>query len=229
MSPRISIVVIALNEEQALPGLLDDLRPMREAGHEIIVVDGGSRDATRTLARAGADQVLCCPPGRARQSNAGARVAHGRLLWFLHADSRVSGAVRQAFDGFVEPGWGRFDVVIRAEGGQRACRLALRGIAWAMNLRSRLSGIATGDQGIFVSREWFDRVGGFPEQPLMEDIALSRALKRRVSPQCLRGPLSTSGRRWCQRGVVRTVVLMWGLRLGYWLGVSPRILASWYR
>ena len=188
------------------------------------MVDGGSRDATRELARPLADRVRVTAPGRARQMNAGARDARGDALWFLHADSRPPpGAVPALLGALERCGWGRFDV--RLSGGQPLFRV----IEWAMNVRSRLTGIATGDQGMFVRRDWFERAGGFPDIALMEDVVLSRRLARLGRPACLARPLETSSRRWERNGILRTVGLMWSLRLRHALGASPDTLAERYR
>ena len=198
---------------------------MRAAGHEVIVVDGGSRDGTPAAAHPLADRVLAAARGRASQMNAGADAATGDVLLFLHADTRLPpGADRAVLDGLAAAGasWGRFDV--RIEG-----RSPLLGpVAWLMNRRSRLTGIATGDQAIFVTRAAFAAVGGFPALPLMEDVELSARLKRASTPLCLRDRVVTSGRRWESRGVVRTIVLMWWLRLRYFLGASPERLRRIY-
>ena len=152
--------------------------------------------------------------------NAGARAASGHALVFLHADTRLPPNADRALAAALErAAWGRFDV--RIEGHHPLLGL----VAFAMNLRSRLTGIATGDQAIFVRREAFD---GFPELPLMEDVAFSKAMKRRGRPACLREQVTTSGRRWERGGVLRTIFLMWRLRLLYWLGVPPQRLARDY-
>jgi len=186
----------------------------------VIVVDGGSEDATRELAAGLSDQVVIAPRGRAAQMNAGAREARGDVLVFLHADTllpfQVENPISDALKNHV---WGRFDVQI--EGRHRLLKV----VAWSMNLRSRLTGIATGDQAIFVRREAFP---GFPELPLMEDVAFSKAMKRRSRPVCLREKVTTSGRRWESRGVVRTVLRMWRIRLCYAMGASPESLARLY-
>lgn len=222
----ISVVVPTLNERDQLPRLLQDLAALRREGIELILVDGGSSDATRAIAAGQVDQVIVTAPGRAAQMNAGARAARGDILWFLHADSRVVPAAGAALGRACADGarWGRFDVRLSGR------RWPFRIIERMMNLRSCVSGLATGDQGIFVSRELFSAVGGFPDQPLMEDIALSKALRRHGAPCCIRHPrLVTSSRRWEMRGIWRTVWLMWRLRLDYALGATPHRLARRYR
>lgn len=224
--PRLSIVIPVLNEAEHLPRLLSDLAPLRAQGCEIIVVDGGSRDATLAAAATGADQVLQGPRGRALQMNAGAARARGAVVWFLHADTRVPAAVPAALPDPDQGAWSWGRCGVRLSGD----RLAFRLIGGLMNLRSCLTGIATGDQGIFVRRAAFVRVGGFPELALMEDIALSRRLKQTFGrPCCLRAQLITSSRRWEAGGVGRTVLLMWSLRLAYWAGADPAALAQRYR
>lgn len=225
MMPLISVVIPVRNEAQALPYLLDDLTALRVAGAELIVVDGGSSDGTCELALGRVDQLLRSVPGRALQMNAGAAAARGDYLWFVHADTRVSAeSLRSLLDVLIErPVWGRFDVRLSGAG------LALYVIGAMISLRSRLTAIASGDQGIFVSRECFEALGGYAPIPLMEDLQLCRRLKRQARPRCLRPPLSTSSRRWEQQGIVRTVLLMWRLRLAYYCGVSPERLASQYR
>ncbi len=226
MDERVSIIVPVLNEAEGIAATLQALQPLRRDGAELIVVDGGSTDATLARCAGLADQLLSSARGRARQMNIGAQAATGTVLLFLHADTRLPDAalnqVRRALESG-ERDWGRFDVVI--EGRSRLFPL----IAWMMNWRSRLTGIATGDQAMFVRCTSFDAVGGFVEQPLMEDIELSRRLCRRGRPACLRARVVTSGRRWEKHGVGRTIVLMWRLRLLYWLGVSPQRLAQAYR
>ncbi|MFI8609148.1 glycosyltransferase [Pseudomonas sp. AOB-7] len=222
---RLSVVIPALDEAAALPALLEDLRTLRSAGAELILVDGGSRDGTPQLAAARVDRLLHSPPGRARQMNAGAAQAGGDYLWFLHADTRLSPACLAALQQALvdEPGWGRFDLRLSGAGP------SLWLIGQMINLRSRLTGIASGDQGIFVRRELFESLGGYADIPLMEDLELCRRLRRVARPRCLRPPLSTSSRRWEQHGTWRTVWLMWRLRLAYYRGVSPELLAGRYR
>jgi rSAM/selenodomain-associated transferase 2 len=221
----VSIIIPTLNEAAILQSTLQRLQPWRDAGHEVVLVDGGSVDGSVAIAVPLADRVLRSEAGRARQMNAGAEAARGEVLLFLHADTRLPDSaetmMRQAL---VARPWGRFDVTLSGR------HWLLRVVERMMNWRSCLSGIATGDQAIFVERDLFEAVGGYPEQPLMEDIALSRRLKRRVGPPaCLRPPLITSSRRWEENGILRTIWLMWRLRLAYFLGVSPQRLAQQYR
>jgi len=221
----ISIIVPVLNEAQGISESLAALAPLHERGHEVIVVDGGSSDKTTDLARRAADRVVSAPRGRASQMNAGAALARGEVLVFLHADTRLpEDAGARILQGLAASGraWGRFDV--RIEGENRLLPV----IAFFMNLRSRATGIATGDQVIFVRREVFERVGGFPPLELMEDIALSRSLKRVSRPLCLADKAVTSGRRWERHGVLRTVFLMGWLRLAFFLGAAPARLARFY-
>lgn len=226
MSASLSIVVPALNEAEGIVATLQALAPLRERGAELIVVDGGSRDGTAERARPLADRMIDGPRGRARQMNAGAAQAAAPTLLFLHADTRLP----ERADALIARAlathplaWGRFDVVIEGRAPM------LRVVAALMNRRSRWTGIATGDQAMFMTRAAFDAAGRFPDQPLMEDIELSSRLKRSRAPVCLRERVTTSGRRWEQRGVWRTIVLMWRLRLLYALGVSADRLAAWYR
>jgi rSAM/selenodomain-associated transferase 2 len=221
----LSIIIPCLNESGEITAALEALAPLRGAGAEIVVVDGGSSDGTLGLARSGADVVLSAPRGRARQMNAGAARARGNVLLFLHADSRLPrDAYRLVLDALQASGrrWGRFDVAITGR------HPMLRIIAVFMNWRSRLTSIATGDQAIFVTRELFEKVGRFPEIALMEDVALTATLRRFGRPLCLQARVTTSGRRWEEHGVVKTVFLMWRLRLAYRLGASPDQLAKRY-
>ncbi len=221
---KISIIVPALNEADGITTVLAGLAPLRNRGHEVVVVDGGSSDNTLELARA-ADRVVPAPRGRASQMNAGAALAQGEVLLFLHADTRLpEDADARILEGLAASGraWGRFDV--RIEGAS----VCLPVIAFFMNLRSRATGIATGDQAIFVRRDAFERAGRFPPLELMEDIALSRSLKRVSRPLCLADKAVTSGRRWERRGVLRTVLLMGWLRLAFFFGAAPAKLARLY-
>ncbi len=221
----LSIIIPCLNEADGLAVTLAALASMRARGAEVIVVDGGSRDAT--VARAGplADAVISAPRGRALQMNAGAARARGEILLFLHADTLLPDAADALIvDGLQRSrrGWGRFDVAIAGRNP------LLRVVAALMNVRSRMTGIATGDQAIFVTRSLFTAAGGYPDIPLMEDVALSGRLKHFGPPLCLRHRLTTSGRRWEKNGVLRTILLMWRLRLAYRLGADPRKLAVRY-
>lgn len=222
----LAIVIPVLNEGGILAAALQRLAPLRARGVQVIVVDGGSTDATLAIARAASDHSLVANPGRAKQMNAGRAVADGDVLLFLHADTQLPEQADVLLTrALTDSGrcWGRFDVHIAG----RSPLLPV--IAAMMNLRSRLSGIATGDQGLFVRRAVFDSLGGFPDQPLMEDIELSRRLLKVGRPLCLRERVITSGRRWDHAGVWRTILLMWSLRLRYWLGESPDRLARRYR
>lgn len=223
-APSLSIVLPVLNEAAAIRMQLAALQPLRKRGAEIVVVDGGSDDGTSALARDLADRVIDGARGRAMQMNAGAVASRGNLLLFLHADTTLPPDADMLLLKAVAEGaqWGRFDV--RIDGRHPLLRM----VETMMNLRSRFTGIATGDQGIFVRRQVFDGVGGFPEQTLMEDIALSALLKRIAAPRCLREHVVTSGRRWEKHGVLRTIVLMWRLRTAYFFGANPQQLAIRY-
>lgn len=197
-----------------------------DQGAEVIVVDGGSSDDSLGIAECFGCVVAGSPRGRARQLNAGAALAGGGALLFLHADTRLPAAALGLVAEALDDGrfaWGRFDVHI--EGAKGTLRL----VACMMNGRSRLTGIATGDQAIFVTRRAFTEVGGFPDQPLMEDVEMSKRLRTISPPACLRERVTTSARRWQARGVWRTILLMWRLRFDYWRGVPPSVLAEAYR
>lgn len=222
---RLSVIIPALDEATQIRGTLEDLAGCRVRGTEVLVVDGGSDDATREVAEPLCDRVIEASRGRARQMNAGAALARGEILWFLHADTRVPADAAAAIDAAIATGrqWGRFDV--RLSGSHPMLRIVER----MMNLRSRLSGIVTGDQGLFVARAAFESVGGYPDIPLMEDIALSRRLRRRQRPACLGTRLVTSSRRWDRQGVWPAILLMWRLRAAYALGADPERLAQVYQ
>lgn len=222
---KLSIIMPVLNEAAGIEAALAALAPLRARGAEVIVADGGSSDGTAERARPLADQVIAAPRGRSLQMNAGAAVATGNVLLFLHADTRLpENADRLVLDGLATSGrsWGRFDV--RFDGGGLLALVALM-----MNWRSMLTGIATGDQALFVTRAAFTRAGGFPAIALMEDVALSAALKRTGRPLALHARVTTSGRRWRKHGTLRTILLMWRLRLKFFFGADPEKLAKIYR
>jgi rSAM/selenodomain-associated transferase 2 len=222
---RLSVIVPVLDEAAHIGMTLRDLDGCRIPGTEVLVVDGGSSDATREIAEPFCDQVIDAPRGRACQMSAGAALAQGEIFWFLHADTRVPLDAAAAIDTTVASGreWGRFDVRLSGSGA------LLRMVERTMNLRSCLSGIVTGDQGLFVTRALFRAVGGFPDIPLMEDIALSQRLRGHQRPACVGTKLITSSRRWERNGVWRTVLLMWRLRTAYALGADPARLLHLYR
>jgi rSAM/selenodomain-associated transferase 2 len=225
-APHLSIVMPVLNEAAGLSAALQALAPLTARGVQLIVADGGSSDATAALAQAGGATLISAPRGRAVQMNAGAKRASAGVLVFLHADTLLPGDADRLIARALANGqtvWGRFDVRIAGQSPM------LRVVAALMNLRSRWSGVATGDQAMFMTRAAFEAVGGFPVQPLMEDIEISRGLRRLSRPACLRAKVQTSGRRWETRGVWRTVLLMWRLRFAYWRGAAPERLAELYR
>lgn len=221
----LSIIVPVLNEGDTIVEMLAALAPYRARGAEVIVVDGGSRDGSMEAARPHADRVIAAPRGRGSQMNAGAADARGDVLLFLHADTRLPPeADRLVLDALKRSrhAWGRFDVTIAGRS-----RL-LPVVAAMMNLRSRLTAIATGDQAMFMTRAAFARAGGFPDIPLMEDVVLSRRLKAASRPACLAARVTTSGRRWDRDGVIRTILTMWRLRFAFFLGAEPARLARRY-
>ena len=223
---KLSVVMPVLNEADGIEEALAALAPLRERGVEVVVADGGSSDATIALARPLADAVIAAPRGRGAQMNAGAAASNGDVLLFLHADTRLPGDADALISELVRsdytsgPFWGRFHV--RIAGGHPLFPI----IAAMMNLRSRLTGIATGDQAIFMSRAAFGP--GFPDIALMEDIAMAKRLKRTGRPLCIASPVVPSGRRWEKHGVMKTILLMWWLRLAYFFGANPTWLARSY-
>lgn len=222
---KLSVIIPMLNEAAAITQTLLPLQALREAGHEVIAVDGGSVDESPGLAKPLVDRLICAPRGRARQMNAGAQQATGDTLLFLHADTLLpEEADRLIVNAMDQHGksWGRFDV--RLSGSH----LLLRAVEFMINRRSRFSGIATGDQAMFVSQPLFCAMGGFPEIELMEDVALSIKLRRFEPPLCLRQRVVTSSRRWEQNGIPATILLMWRLRLAFALGADPARLARVY-
>jgi len=220
----LSIVVPVLDEASEIEAALRALAPYRARGAEVIVVDGGSADGTAALAAPLADSVMIAPRGRASQMNTGAAAARADVLLFLHADTRLPEDADRLLTGGLAASrrvWGRFDLRFDSGG-------LLRLVAAMMNLRSRATGIATGDQAIFVTRAAFERAGGFPPLALMEDVALSARLKRASRPLCLTARVTTAGRRWRRNGLVRTILLMWRLRLAFFFGSDPAQLARRY-
>jgi rSAM/selenodomain-associated transferase 2 len=222
--PFLSIILPVLDEAATIGAQLATLRELRGRGAEVLLVDGGSSDATVERARPAVDRLLATAPGRARQMNLGAQASAGEVLLFLHADTTLPTAADQLIGRAIGSGalWGRFDV--RIDGRQRLLRV----VEAMMNWRSRFTGIATGDQAIFVRRDVFERLGGFPELPLMEDIALSKRLKSLGRPACLHQRVYTSARRWEKHGVLRTILLMWRLRASYFFGADAQQLAIRY-
>jgi rSAM/selenodomain-associated transferase 2 len=223
MPGRISVIVPVLNEEKGIGATLTALAAL--APDEVIVVDGGSADRTREISAQSGAVVECSVAGRAAQMNAGARRANGDILLFLHADTTLPPSafddIRGALADRQKVG-GRFDVELKGN------HPMLRVIGVMINRRSRLTRVGTGDQAIFVRRDVFAAMGGFPEIPLMEDVAFCRALKRRGGVACLHSRVTTSARRWEVEGVWRTIVKMWLLKLLYLAGVPPAMLKRFY-
>ena len=222
----LSIIIPCLNEAAVIQRLLASLQPARARGAELVVVDGDSHDETIQLAEPLVDLVLITVAGRARQMNAGAAASNGDVLWFLHADSVVDSTFPEVILSVMDAAdvsWGRFDVALAGRSP------LFRMIEFMMNWRSRLTGIVTGDQGMFIRRKLFEQAGGFPEIPLMEDIQLSTRLRKRCWPTALHYRIVTSTRRWEQSGILRTIVLMWRLRLAFFFGADPEQLAQRYR
>jgi rSAM/selenodomain-associated transferase 2 len=219
----ISIIIPSRNEASGIAAAIASARSPQTL--EILLADGQSTDDTVAIAHRLGANVVAAPPGRARQMNAGAQIARGKILLFLHADSTLPEgfgiAVEAALADPRVPG-GRFDIHFPES------RIPMSLVAFLMNQRSRFTGIATGDQAIFLRREIFARLGGYPDQPLMEDIELTRRMRRFGPPAALRQRVQTSARRWQHHGVVRTIVLMWALRFAYFVGVAPTRLARIY-
>ncbi len=221
---RLSIIVPVLNEADNIEAFLKHLQPFREREHEVVLVDGKSSDNTCQLARPWVDRMMSVQKGRARQQAIGAKMATGQIFLFLHADTRLPEQADQLIFQAVERGgqWGRFNV--RLSGSAIMFRI----IAAMMNTRSCLTGIATGDQAIFVNRSLYHNSGSFPDIPLMEDIEFSRRLKTFSRPACIKTPVCTSSRRWQQNGTFKTIFFMWSLRLQYFFGISPAKLHQKY-
>lgn len=220
---NVSVIVPVLNESEQLESLARRLRILQgEFVKEIIIVDGGSNDGT---AQSLAEEftVIESPKGRAKQMNAGAAQATGTWLFFLHADTILSHHhITRALSEATLSKWGRFNVRLSGE------HPAFRVIEYMINLRSKLSGIATGDQCIFVRRSLFEKLNGFADIPLMEDIELCKRLKKISRPTCIEDAVVTSSRKWEQEGIIKTIFLMWRLRFAFWLGVSPEKLVNKY-
>jgi len=220
----VSIIVPTFNEADNIVATLQPLQSLRQQGHEIIVADGGSDDATIELTSPLVDHLINAPKGRARQMNCGAQQASGDVFLFLHADSQLPGNAIELIQRDLQTRqWGRFDV--RLSGKQPFLRV----VESMMNWRSRLSGIATGDQAIFVKRTLFENIGGYADIPLMEDVDISKRLKHHSQPACIKARLTTSSRRWEKFGIFKTIMLMWRLRLAYFFGTKPEQLARLYR
>lgn len=220
----VSIIIPVLNEEQSIKSLLNQLQSYRKLGHEVIVVDGGSTDNTVSVSESLADQTINSEAGRAVQMNTGVAQASHDVFWFLHADTILpENSIETIEASLVNTDWGRFNIKLSGK------NIMFRVIENMINIRSTISGIATGDQGIFVKRQAFDAVGGYSELPLMEDVELSIQLKKLSRPACLKETLITSSRRWEKNGITATVLLMWKLRFLYWLGVSAERLATQYK
>lgn len=220
-----SIIVPVLNEAESIDFFLADLLATATDDHwEILVVDGGSQDGTLQKLSRFPVKVIRSLPGRARQMNEGAACARGHILLFLHADTRLPGDWWRQLHYFAESSfqWGRFDV--RLQPGSPLLRV----VQGMMNLRSRITGIATGDQAIFIRRTLFESLQGFADIPLMEDVEICKRLKSIGQPCCIASQAVTSSRRWQKKGVVKTIALMWGIRFAYWLGVPPHRLWNWY-
>ncbi|MDH5473284.1 MAG: TIGR04283 family arsenosugar biosynthesis glycosyltransferase [Gammaproteobacteria bacterium] len=223
---KISIIIPCFNEEKSILDTLMPLQSMREHGHEVIISDGGSTDNTCQLALPYVDVLVSSPKGRAQQMNTGALQANGDVFWFLHADTVAPENADQYINHVIKYNhhiWGRFNVHLSGN------RFQFRIIELLMNLRSCLTGIATGDQGIFVLRTYFKELNGYKTIPLMEDIEISMRLKRIRKPACIKHKIITSSRRWEKHGIARTIFLMWKLRLAFYFGVSVEKLASQYQ
>ncbi len=230
---KISIIIPTLNEEKALRQNLPALQSFREKGHEIILVDGGSHDKTLAVSRPFVDRLMQTVKGRAHQMNEGAGLAKHDLLLFIHADTILPGdadniliSAKETFMSLqpnsAELVWGRFNIRLDNK------KLIYRLIEKSVNVRSKFTGIATGDQAIFVSRILFENIGGYDRIPLMEDVALSKKLLSYSSPLCIQETVLSSSRRWEKHGVISTILLMWRLRLFYFLGVKPEKLVESY-
>lgn len=220
----ISIIIPVLNEEQRVKALLEQLQIYRQQGHEVIVVNGGSDDETVSISKPLADKVITSDSGRAKQMNKGVAESTNEVLWFLHADTSIpENAIEAIQESIIKCEWGRFNIKLSGS------HILFRIIEKMINVRSCVSGIATGDQGIFVKRKIFESIDGYSDIPLMEDVALSKKLKKISHSKCIKEMLTTSSRRWEKNGIIKTILLMWHLRFLYWIGVTPDKLAKLYR
>ena len=220
---KLSFIIPVLNEAEQLESLVTQVKTLLLENVEVIVVDGVSHDGTLEAIKEIGCQVISSPAGRAKQMNAGAKIAKGDVLVFLHADTCLPNSVIKNITTVIHMHpWGRFNVSLSGKS------YIFRIIEALMNIRSCISGIATGDQCIFVTKILFEKIGGYSDIPLMEDIAISKRLKRTSMPACIKERVTTSSRRWESKGILRTIVLMWFLRLAYFVGVSPHRLQQLY-
>lgn len=221
---KLSFIIPVLNESEQLEQLVPQVKKLLSTGVEVIVVDGGSQDGTLESIKEACCQIISSPSGRAKQMNAGAQIANGDVFVFLHADTRLpETAIKSITKSIQKYSWGRFNVSL--SGSHTLFRI----IETMMNIRSCITGIATGDQCIFVKKDLFIEKGGYPDIPLMEDIAISKRLKGNSMPSCLKDKVITSSRRWESKGILTTIMMMWYLRLAYFMGVSPdKLYRSYY-
>ncbi len=221
---KLSIIIPVLNESTQIESCLHELQLLRQHGHEVIVVDGGSHDNTISLATPLCDRVIQSKKSRAIQMNSGAAVATGHCFLFLHADTSLPSGTSDLFMKIknIENRWGRFDIKLSGD------HFLFRIIEQCMNIRSRLTSIATGDQVIFVGKELFTEINGFPIVALMEDIAVSRLLLKRSKPICFKEKVLSSSRRWEQNGIIKTILKMWVLRVLYFFNFDTNRLAKLY-
>lgn len=223
---KLSIIIPVLNEEDSIVSTLERLQPLRDQGDEVIVVDGGSDDHTLELAESLVDHAIQATPGRARQMNCGAALASNEILLFLHADTYLPDEAQQQINDALNRTmkvWGRFNLKLSGE------HFMFRIIERMINLRSCFTGVATGDQAIFVRRGVFELFGGYAEIPIMEDVELTKTLRTISRGCCIKSPAITSSRRWEEHGIFKTILLMWRLRLQFFLGAHPEKLSENYR
>lgn len=220
---KLSFIIPVLNEAEQLESLITQVKNLLSEHVEVIVVDGGSHDGTLEAIKETGCQLISSPGGRAKQMNAGAQIAKGEVLAFLHADTCLPEKAIESIAASIQKApWGRFNVSLSGKS------YLFRVIETMMNIRSCLTGVATGDQCIFVNKFLYEKLGGYSDIPLMEDIAISKRLKLTSMPVCIKDKVITSSRRWESKGIFRTIVLMWFLRLAYFMGVSPHTLHQIY-